>query len=167
MSPELTSALKEVAKYGGAGPVGREQMSAMARLLALVADEQARAAEEVRKQTCQLLCLTWALVGLTVGLFLFTAYLTYDACLAHQCKDTTAPHASEQDYFDRIHAEQNRLQLSGCLALRLFCCSESNGRQRLEERRPDAIKYGHRGRPKAFDENHPGRLAVASQPPGQ
>jgi hypothetical protein len=50
-----------------------------ARLLVVVADEQAESAAKLERQTNKLISLTVALVALTVALFLVTAYLCYDA----------------------------------------------------------------------------------------
>jgi uncharacterized membrane protein len=49
----------------------------------------------MEKQTNKLIFLTWVLVGLTVSLLFFTAYLSYDAYLNNETKQETYPHTTK------------------------------------------------------------------------
>ena len=59
----------------------------------IIAEAQAEAAEKLERQTEQLIFFTKVLVGLTVALFLLTAYLSYDAYLKNKAIDQ-AQHSS-------------------------------------------------------------------------
>ena len=50
----------------------------MAQLLVVLAEEQERSAKTLQRQTRWLIGLTWAIVGLTVGLLFFTIVLYKD-----------------------------------------------------------------------------------------
>jgi hypothetical protein len=75
---KLKQLAKDMERFVRVGDGDREQRPLMAQIHVIVADEQAKSAERVERQTDKLICLTWALVGLTAVLLLFTAYLCYD-----------------------------------------------------------------------------------------
>ena len=59
----------------------------------IIAESQAESAEKLERQTEHLIFFTKVLVGLTVALFLLTAYLSYDAYLKNKAIDQ-AQHSS-------------------------------------------------------------------------
>ena len=64
--------------YRGGSTSDTIQRPMMATIHAIIAEEQSKSADKVERQTDKLIVLTWALVGLTAVLLLFTAYLSYD-----------------------------------------------------------------------------------------
>jgi hypothetical protein len=72
------------------------QMPLMAELLVIVAEEQEKSALKVERQTDKLICLTWALVGLTFILLLFTVYLSYDVYQHREHQTLTDEHSTQQ-----------------------------------------------------------------------
>ena len=87
MTQEAHDIVEELKKFnaqpkGGAVWETNTAMSFLAfrtaRLQVLIAEDQLRSAAKVERQTDKLITLTWAIVGLTAVLLLFTAYLSYD-----------------------------------------------------------------------------------------
>ena len=78
------------------GTPDRYQRPLMAQIQFIIAEEQAKTAEKVERQTNKLIGLTWALVALTTALFLLTAYLSYDAYLKSKSYDMVYPNTTQK-----------------------------------------------------------------------
>ena len=94
----LTSHLKAIKSPGNVNPQWKgtaDVMHAFASFLADVEEEHAESAAKVERQTDKLIRLTWALVALTVCLFLVTLYLGYDVYLKERAMRTKTPHAAQ------------------------------------------------------------------------
>jgi len=59
----------------------------------LVAEQQAKSAQKLERQTRHLFCLTWVVVSLTFVLLPFTIYLHQDAHAAAQREQATQEHS--------------------------------------------------------------------------
>jgi len=59
-------------------------------------DQFLASVDRMERQTDRLICLTWALVALTVALLLFTGYLCYDAHQHHERDNFTDQHSTQQ-----------------------------------------------------------------------
>jgi hypothetical protein len=74
----IESILTELSKCGDDTPQHRRDQL-MALLHSIIATKQSNAAAKMEKQTCLLIWITWALLGLTVALLSFTIMLYKDA----------------------------------------------------------------------------------------
>ena len=82
MNPEAKKIITKMQEYvseSDLSPPGKQLKVTIdsSRILVIVAEEQAKAAERVERQTNKLIGLTWALVGLTVGLLILTLVIVF------------------------------------------------------------------------------------------
>ena len=79
MNDILRDMIKEMEPHHNAASVS-SQMTRMAKVLAILAEEQANAAKQMEQHTRRLVVLTWVLAGLTAALLLRDVVIPKNPC---------------------------------------------------------------------------------------